>query len=71
MRIIINIDAVKNCGRIAKPLRNCDRFDGDHKMLYTAWFDWSGSPSGQNPDGTVKMTFAEWLLAPMQKGGAA
>lgn len=53
-----------------KPLRNCDRFDGDYKMLHTAWFDWTGSPSGQNADGTVKMTFAEWLLAPAQKGGA-
>ena len=53
-----------------KPLRNCDRFGGDYKMLYTAWFDWTGSPSGQNPDGTVKLTFAEWLLAPATEGGA-
>ena len=44
------------------PWRNCDRFGGDFKMLNTAWFDWTGSPSGQNPDGTVKLTFAEWLL---------
>ena len=47
---------------LAKPPRNCDRFGGDFKMLHTAWFDWTGSPSGQNPDGTVKLTFAEWLL---------
>ena len=47
---------------LAKPPRNCDRFGGDLKMLQTAWFDWTGSPSGQNPDGTVKLTFAEWLL---------
>lgn len=46
------------------PSRNCDRFGGDYKMLHTAWFDWTGSPSGQNADGTVKLTFAEWLLAP-------
>ena len=47
---------------LAKPPRNCDRFGGDFKMLHTAWFDWTGSPSGQNSDGTVKLTFAEWLL---------
>lgn len=47
---------------LAAPPRNCDRFGGDFKMLHTAWFDWTGSPSGQNPDGTVKLTFAEWLL---------
>lgn len=50
---------------LAKPSRNCDMFGGDYKMLHTAWFDWTGSPSGQNPDGTVKMTFPEWLLAPV------
>ena len=50
--------------------RNCDTFGGDFKMLHTAWFDWTGSPSGQNADGTAKMSFAEWLLAPVQKGGA-
>ena len=47
-----------------KPLRNCDLYGGDYKMLHTAWFDWTASPSGMNPDGTVKLTFAEWLLAP-------
>lgn len=52
---------------IDKPARNCDKFQGDFKMLYTAWFDWTGSPSGQNPDGTVKMAFGEWLLAPAIK----
>lgn len=51
--------------------RNCDRFGGDYKMLHTAWFDWTGSPSGQNADGTAKMAFGEWLLAPaIKKGGA-
>ena len=49
------------------PWRNCDRFGGDYKMLYTAWFDWTGSPSGLNADGTVKLTFAKWLLAPATK----
>lgn len=47
---------------LAAPPRNCDLFGGDFKMLHTAWFDWTGSPSGTNPDGTVKLTFAEWLL---------
>ena len=55
---------------IDKPARNCDKFQGDFKMLYTAWFDWTGSPSGHNADGTVKMTFSEWLLAAAKKGGA-
>lgn len=56
---------------LAKPPRNCDLYGGDYKMLHTAWFDWTGSPFGQNPDGTVKLTFAEWLLAPaIKKGGA-
>lgn len=56
---------------LAAPQRNCDRFDGDYKMLHTAWFDWTGTPSGQNPDGTAKLTFAKWLLAPAteKKGG--
>lgn len=57
---------------IDKPARNCDKFQGDYKMLYTVWFDWTGSPSGQNPDGTVKMSFPEYLLAPATtKGGEA
>ena len=55
---------------LEEPPRNCDRFGGDPKMLHTAWFDWSGSPSGCNPDGTVKLTFGEWLLATKKKGGA-
>lgn len=55
---------------IAAPARNCDRFGGDYKMLHTAWFDWTGSPSGQNADGTVKLTFPEYLLATtVEKGG--
>ena len=48
---------------LAAPPRNCDLFGGDYKMLHTAWFDWTGSPSGHLPDGTAKMTFAAWLLA--------
>ena len=57
---------------LAKPCRNCDRFGGDYKMLHSMWFDWTGSPSGQNPDGTVKMSFPEYLLAPATtKGGEA
>lgn len=65
------IVAAVNAASERKPRRNCDRFGGDFKMLHTAWFDWTGSPSGLNPDGTVKLTFAEWLLAPAkEKGGA-
>lgn len=47
---------------LSKPPRNCDRFGGDPKMLYTAWFVWSASSSGMNDDGTVKLTYGEWLL---------
>lgn len=53
---------------LAAPSRNCDMFGGDFKMLHTAWFDWTGSPSGHNADGTVKLTFAEYLLATTKKG---
>lgn len=67
----------KACGKtvnkimnaLAKPPRNCDLFGGDPKMLYTAWFDWTASPSGMNDDGTVKLTYGEWLLE-RAKGGA-
>lgn len=44
------------------PPRNCDLFGGNYKMLHTAWWDWTCSPSGTTPDGTVKLTFGEWLL---------
>ena len=53
----------------AKPPRNCDLFGGDPKMLYTAWFDWTASSRGMNDDGTVKLTYGEWLLV-RAKGGA-
>ena len=54
---------------LSAPPRNCDLFGGDPKMLYTAWFDWTASPSGMNDDGTVKLTYGEWLLE-RAKGGA-
>ena len=59
------------CARAAlnKPLRNCDLYGGDYKMLHTAWFDWTGSPSGHNADGTVKLTYGEWLLVLASKKG--
>lgn len=47
---------------LAAPPRNCDLFNGDHKMLHTAWFDWTGSPQGHDADGTVMLTFDRWLL---------
>lgn len=49
---------------LAAPARNCDLFGGDPKMLNTAWFDWTASPSGHDANGAAKMTFAGWLLAP-------
>ena len=59
-----DVEFTVNAALSAKP-RNCDRFGGNFKILYTAWFDWTGSPSGRNPDGTAWMTFAKWLLAPV------
>ena len=56
---------------LSEPPRNCDMFGGNLKRLNTAWFDWTGTPSGQNPDGTVRMTFGEWLLATAEKGADA
>ena len=44
-------------------VRNCDRFGGDPERLHDEWFEWTGTEAGTNPDGTVKMTFADWLLA--------
>ena len=55
------IDEVNSA--LSKPARNCDRFGGDKDRLHDEWWDWSGNPKNCNPDGTVKMTFGEWLLA--------
>lgn len=49
---------------LSAPARNCDLFGGDPKMLNTAWFDWTASPSGHDANGVAKMTFAGWLLVP-------
>ena len=45
-----------------KPPRNCDLFGGDKDKLHAKWWEWSGTKEGQNEDGTVKLTFGEWLL---------
>ena len=45
------------------PIRNCDRFGGDPNRLHDEWFEWTGTEAGTNHDGTVRMTFADWLLA--------
>lgn len=49
---------------INTPIRNCDRFNGDPERLHVEWFEWTGTSAGTNSDGTVKMTFADWLLEP-------
>ena len=67
-KITANVNKAK--AALSDPPRNCDMYGGDFKMLHTAWFDWTGSPSGQNPDGTAKMGFGEWLLALAGKRGA-
>lgn len=51
---------------LQNPVRNCDRFDGDSKRLHKEWFDWSGKPENINPDGTVKLTYGDWLLSPYE-----
>lgn len=57
---------------IAAPPRNCDRLQGDGKKLNAEWFDWTGTPDGQNADGTVKLSYSDWLLAmTAKKGGEA
>lgn len=55
---------------IAEPARNCDRHGGDYEKLNAEWFEWTGTPEGQNQDGTVKMAFGEWLLALASEDGA-
>ena len=62
------IDTIKNA--LAAPQRNCDLYGGDYKMLHTKWSEWTASPSGRNPNNTMKMTFSEWLLAPANEKGA-
>lgn len=56
---------------LSAPSRNCDLFGGDPKMLYTAWFYWTASPSGMNDDGTIKLTYGEWLLERAKVGAHA
>ena len=52
---------------ISKPARNCDLFGGDKEKLHAKWFEWSGTKEGHNSDGTVKLTFGEWLLEEADK----
>jgi hypothetical protein len=54
---------------LSTPPRNCDLFGGDPKMLHTAWFNWTASPSGMNDDGSIKLSYGEWLLV-RAKGAA-
>lgn len=51
----------------SKPARNCDLFGGDKEKLHAKWWAWSGTKEGQNEDGTVKLTFGEWLLEEADK----
>ena len=52
---------------LAAPSRNCDRFGGDPKKLHDEWWEWSGRTENCNADGTVKLTYGEWLLATTTK----
>ena len=71
-----NVEADDGTGRplivvvesaLEKKPRNCDRFGGDKDRLHDEWWDWSGNLKNCNPDGTVKMTFGEWLLAEVEE----
>lgn len=53
---------------LAAPARNCDRFGGDPKRLHDEWWAWSGKRENCNEDGTVKLTYGEWLLARGEDG---
>lgn len=55
------------CSAISKPARNCDLFGGDKEKLHAKWWEWSGTKDGTNEDGTVKLTFGEWLLEEADK----
>jgi hypothetical protein len=47
---------------LSSPPRNCDLFGGDPKKLHELWWEWSGDLKNCNADGTVKLTYGEWLL---------
>ena len=55
---------ISECARAAlsEPPRNCDKHGGDPKKLHDEWWEWSGDRKNCNEDGTVKMTYGEWLL---------
>lgn len=55
-----NIDII--IAALSEPPRNCDRHGGDAKKLNDEWWEWSGDPRNCNDDGTVKLSFGEWLL---------
>lgn len=54
------LDEIKSA--LSKPARNCDLFGGDKDKLHAKWWEWSGDLKNCNSDGTVKLTFGEWLL---------
>ena len=51
---------------LAKPPRNCDKFQGDIEELREACL----RERGLNPDEDFPEIFCEWLLAAAKKGGA-
>lgn len=58
------LETIRNAkAALAEPPRNCDRFCGDPNKLKDEWWEWSGDLRNCNADGTVKLTYGEWLLA--------
>ena len=55
--VIEKIDVALNM-----PHRNCDKIGLSKDELHNEWWEWSGNLKNCNPDGTIKMTFGEWLL---------
>ena len=60
--VIDKIDAA-----LKLPHRNGDKIGLSKDELHNEWWEWSGDLKNCNPDGTVKMTFGEWLLALEEK----
>ena len=65
--VIAIMAAAVEVDRSIKARLNCDVYR-ERDRAHEVWFDWTGTAAGQNEDGTVKLTFGEWLLAKYDRG---
>lgn len=65
--VIAIMAAAVEVDRSTKARLNCDVYR-ERDRAHEVWFDWTGTAAGQNEDGTVKLTFGEWLLAKYDRG---